>query len=406
MDRKDPLFEGIPEKIRVWMSHSDRVEKLPQNFHTIARTENSPYAVVRNTNGKIYGVQFHPEVAHTEYGTKILENFAKNVAKMEKNWSMENYVEKTVKQLKEKVGMNRVIIALSGGVDSTVVAVLLNRAVGDRAIPIFIDTGLMRKEEAIQVKESLEKLGIKIIQLDASDEFFRAIKGVTDPEEKRLRIGHTFISVFKRFVDDIQAELGRIRYLAQGTLYPDVIESRAPERKSASKIKTHHNVGGLPDDVPFEIIEPLRYLFKDEVREIGRILGIPSEILNRHPFPGPGLAIRIIGEVTRERVRILQEVDQIFTEELKKHGLYEKVWQAFAVLLPIKSVGVMGDRRTYENVVVLRCVDSLDGMTADWSKLPYNFLNTVSTRIVNEIDGVNRVVYDITSKPPATIEWE
>ncbi len=406
IDADDPIFKGIPNRIRVWMSHSDRVEKLPYGFRSIARTENSPFAVVRDESGKIYGVQFHPEVAHTEHGTKILENFARNVAKLEKNWSMENYVEKTIEELKNRIKNDRVITAVSGGVDSTVVTVLLNRAIGDRVIPVFIDTGFMRKGEKEEIERSFKELGIKVECLTASRRFLKALENVEDPEEKRRRIGHTFITVFKEFADGLQKKVGRIRYLAQGTLYPDVVESRAPERKDASKIKTHHNVGGLPDDLPFELIEPLRYLFKDEVRKIGKILGIPDEVLNRHPFPGPGYAIRIIGKITEERIRILRDADEILFEELRKYGLYEKLWQAFMVLLPVKSVGVMGDRRTYENVLVLRAVESVDGMTADWSRLPYDFLNKVSTRIVNEVNGVNRVVYDITSKPPATIEWE
>ncbi|ABR30582.1 GMP synthase [Thermosipho melanesiensis] len=403
---EDPLFEGLPKKFDVWMSHSDRVEKLPEGFYVIGRSENSPFAAIRNKNETIYGVQFHPEVTHTQFGSKILENFVSKIAKMEKNWEMKDFVSEKIKEIKGIVGNDKVILGLSGGVDSSVVAMLLHKAIGDNLVPVFVDTGLLRLNEGEEVKENFERLGIKIFVVDAKKRFLDALKDVEDPEEKRKIIGHTFIDVFYETSMQLLEEFGNIKYLAQGTLYPDIIESKVSERKSAAKIKTHHNVGGLPEKLPFKIIEPLRYLFKDEVRKIGEILELPQSMINRHPFPGPGLAVRIIGKVTEEAISILQKADYIFIEELKKNNLYDKVWQAFAVFLPIKSVGVMGDYRTYENVIALRAVNSFDGMTADWSKLPHEFLNKVAKRIINEVKGVNRVVYDITSKPPATIEWE
>ncbi|QTA38903.1 glutamine-hydrolyzing GMP synthase [Thermosipho ferrireducens] len=406
ISRNDPIFQNLPDSFNVWMSHSDRVEKLPENFVEIATSENSPFAVIKNIEGNIYGVQFHPEVSHTEYGKEILKNFIANVAGMEQNWKMENFVSKKIEEIKNLVKNDKVLLGLSGGVDSSVVALLLYKAIGKNLIPVFVNTGLLRKNEETEVIYNFKKIGIDIVNVDAKEQFLTALKGIEDPEEKRKKIGHLFIDVFYNTAMDLLKKHGNIKYLAQGTLYPDIIESKVSERKTAVKIKTHHNVGGLPEKLPFKIIEPLRYLFKDEVRKIGEILGLPEEILNRHPFPGPGLAVRIIGEVTPESVKILQEADHIFMEELKRNNLYDKVWQAFAVLLPIKTVGVMGDYRTYENVVALRSVNSEDGMTADWSKLPYEFLNHVAKRIVNEVEGVNRVVYDITTKPPATIEWE
>lgn len=398
------IFQNLPEKLTVWMSHSDRVETLPDNFEVIAESENSPYAAVRSLDDKYYGVQFHPEVVHTEYGKNMLENFLKYVVCIEPNWFMSNLAKELIEQLGKIDG--RVILGLSGGVDSSVVALLLHKAVPEKFIPIFVDTGLLRKDEGKQVVQQFEEIGIKIHYVDASEKFFSVLNGIEDPEEKRKRIGHTFIEVFYEEAMKLKEKYGDIKYLAQGTLYPDVIESKVSERKASAKIKTHHNVGGLPEKLPFEIVEPLRYLFKDEVRTLGKELGLSENILKRHPFPGPGLAVRILGPVTKEYVKILQEADYIFIDELKKWGLYDKVWQAFAVLLPVKSVGVMGDYRTYENVIALRAVISEDGMTADWAKLPYEFLNLVAKRIVNELRGVNRVVYDITSKPPATIEWE
>ncbi|MGC8902095.1 MAG: glutamine-hydrolyzing GMP synthase [Fervidobacterium sp.] len=399
------IFENLPQTFTVWMSHSDRVERLPNRFEVIAESENSPYAAVRSLDGKYYGVQFHPEVVHTQYGKNMLENFLRIVAKIEPNWSMSNFAQQMIEQLREKID-GKVIIGLSGGVDSSVVAALLHKAVPDKLIPIFVDTGFLRKNEAQEVVRQFEDIDIKIHYIDASERFFRALEGIEDPEEKRKRIGHTFIDVFYEEAMSLKEKHGDIKYLAQGTLYPDIIESKVIERKAGAKIKTHHNVGGLPEKLPFEIVEPLRYLFKDEVRKLGRELGLPESILNRHPFPGPGLAVRIIGPVTKDAVKLLQDADYIFIEELKKWNLYDKVWQAFAVLLPVKSVGVMGDYRTYENVIALRAVTSEDGMTADWAKVPYDFLNHVAKRIVNEVSGINRVVYDITSKPPATIEWE
>ncbi|ANQ53760.1 GMP synthase [Thermosipho sp. 1063] len=404
--KKDPLFEELPEKFDVWMSHSDRVEKLPEGFYVIGESENSPFAAVRNKEGTIYGVQFHPEVTHTQFGSKILENFVSKIAKMPKNWQMSDFVKDKIREIRQIVGNDKVILGLSGGVDSSVVAMLLHKAIGKNSIPIFVDTGLLRLNEREEVEEKFKNLGIEIFVVDAKERFLSALEGVEDPEEKRKIIGHTFIDIFYETSMNLLKEHGNIKYLAQGTLYPDIIESKVSERKSAAKIKTHHNVGGLPEKLPFKIIEPLRYLFKDEVRKLGKILGLPDDMINRHPFPGPGLAVRIVGKITKRAVEILQQADYIFIEELKKNGLYEKVWQAFAVFLPIKSVGVMGDYRTYENVIALRAVNSFDGMTADWSKLPHEFLNKVAKRIINEVEGVNRVVYDITSKPPATIEWE
>ncbi|MGQ9856057.1 MAG: glutamine-hydrolyzing GMP synthase [Fervidobacterium sp.] len=399
------IFKRLPEKFTVWMSHSDRVEVLPNGFEVIAESENSPYAAIRSADNRFYGVQFHPEVVHTQFGKDMLKNFLVEVANLSPNWTMKNVAQEIIEDLRRKID-GKVILGLSGGVDSSVVALLLHRAVPDKLIPIFVDTGLLRKNEAQEVLKEFEGLGIKIHYVDASERFYSVLDVIEDPEEKRKRIGHTFIDVFYEEAMRLKEEHGDIKYLAQGTLYPDVIESKVAERKAGAKIKTHHNVGGLPEKLPFTIVEPLRYLFKDEVRMIGREIGLPENILNRHPFPGPGLAVRIIGPVTRDSVKILQEADSIFIEELKKWDLYNKIWQAFAVLLPVKTVGVMGDYRTYENVIALRAVTSEDGMTADWAKLPYEFLNHVAKRIVNEVKGVNRVVYDITSKPPATIEWE
>ncbi len=401
----DRLFEGLPREFDVWMSHGDRVERLPEGFFSIAHTSDAPYAAIRNTEGTMYGVQFHPEVAHTQYGSEILADFVSNVAGLQPTWKVDNLVDVLIDEVRQQVGDGKVILGLSGGVDSSTLALLLHKAIGDRVIPIFVDTGLMRKNESAEVRSAFENLGIHIHMVDASEEFFRALKGVTDPEEKRKRIGHTFIDVFTREAERLKKEHGDIEFLAQGTLYPDVIESSVHGGPSRT-IKTHHNVGGLPEKLGFKLVEPFRYLFKDEVREIARALGLPEYLVKRHPFPGPGLAVRILGEVTPERVKLLQEADAIFIEELKRWNLYDSVWQAFAVLLPVQSVGVMGDERTYENAVVLRAVVSTDGMTADWARLPYDFLDHVSRRIVGEVRGINRVAYDITSKPPGTIEWE
>jgi len=402
LTEKNPLFDGLPKEFVVWMSHGDKVLELPPGFIPIGETQNSPYSAVYSPERKIWGVQFHPEVSHTEFGSEILENFAVKICGAEPSWTMENFIEYEVEKIRQTVGDKKVICALSGGVDSSVTAVLVHKAVGDNLIPIFVDTGLLRKGERERVREIFNKLGIRNLKVvDASEEFLEKLKGVVDPEEKRKIIGHTFIEVFERSARKIEGA----EFLAQGTLYPDVIESVSVKGPSA-KIKTHHNVGGLPEKLNFKLIEPLRELFKDEVRELGRKLGLPEEVVMRHPFPGPGLAIRIIGEVKREYLEILREADAIVLEEIKKAGYYNKLWQAFAVFLPVKSVGVMGDERTYEHVIVIRAVESSDGMTADWAKLPYELLQKISSRIVNEVKGVNRVVFDITSKPPGTIEWE
>ncbi len=398
--KEDPLFQGLPEEFDVWMSHADKVVSLPEGFETLAISDNSPHAVVRHRERGIYGLQFHPEVAHTSYGKEILANFVYEVCKAERNWEIENFLEEKVEEIRSQVGDAKVISALSGGVDSTVASVLVHRAVGDRLHCFFIDHGLLRKGEREKVEERLRSLGLPLKVVDASELFLSKLKGVEDPEEKRKIIGRTFIEVFEREAKKIEGA----KFLLQGTLYPDVVESAGI--KGSAKIKTHHNVGGLPEKMNLKLIEPLRELFKDEVRELGKALGIPKDILGRHPFPGPGLAIRILGEVNSQDLKTLREADSIFIEELKKAGLYDRIWQAFAVLLPIKTVGVMGDVRTYEKVIALRAVDSKDGMTADWYRLPYDFLDKVMRRIINEVEGINRVVYDVSSKPPSTIEWE
>ncbi len=398
--KSDPLFEEIPESIDVWMSHADRVEDLPPGFNRIAESPGSPNAVIASRDKRIYGLQFHPEVAHTEHGKEILRNFLFNICGAKKNWEMGNFIEEKIKEIRDKVGDATVISALSGGVDSTVASVLVNRAIGNRLHCFFIDHGLLRLNERQEVESNLRSLGLNVKTIDAGDLFLERLRGIEDPEEKRRIIGRTFIEVFER-------EAGKVKgaeFLLQGTLYPDVVESAGI--KGSAKIKTHHNVGGLPERMNLKLLEPLRELFKDEVREIGKLLAVPSEILKRHPFPGPGLAVRIIGEVNREDLEVLRKADRIFIDELKKAGLYDEVWQAFAVLLPIRSVGVMGDVRTYEKVIALRAVESTDGMTADWSRLPHEFLDRVARRIINEVRGVGRVVYDISSKPPSTIEWE
>ena len=398
--KEDPLFQGLPGEFDVWMSHADKVVSLPEGFETLAVSDNSPHAVVRHRERGIYGLQFHPEVAHTSYGKEILANFVYEVCKAERNWEIENFLEEKVEEIRSQVGDAKVISALSGGVDSTVASVLVHRAVGDRLHCFFIDHGLLRKGEREKVEERLRSLGLPLKVVDASELFLSKLKGVEDPEEKRKIIGRTFIEVFEREAKKIEGA----KFLLQGTLYPDVVESAGI--KGSAKIKTHHNVGGLPEKMNLKLIEPLRELFKDEVRELGKALGIPKDILGRHPFPGPGLAIRILGEVNSQDLKTLREADSIFIEELKKAGLYDRIWQAFAVLLPIKTVGVMGDVRTYEKVIALRAVDSKDGMTADWYRLPYDFLDKVMRRIINEVEGINRVVYDVSSKPPSTIEWE
>ena len=403
IDNKD-LFHGFEKgnTLKVWMSHGDKVEELPSNFVRIAESSNSPIAAIANREKGIYGVQFHPEVAHTPRGMDILKNFLYTVCGCQPSWTMVSFIENTTRDIREKIGNEKVLCALSGGVDSSVTASLLHKAIGDNLICVFIDNGLLRKNEARNVyKIFKEQLRFNFHSVDAIGRFLNALKGVTDPEKKRKIIGEEFVRVF----EEKAQEFGDIRYLAQGTLYPDVIESVSFKGPSAT-IKSHHNVGGLPEKMNLKLIEPLRELFKDEVRELGLELGLPKEILLRHPFPGPGLAVRILGEITEERLGLVREADSIVVDEIKKAGLYEKVWQAFAVLLPVKSVGVMGDERTYENVVAVRVVDSKDAMTADWSRIPHEVMERISSRIINSIKGINRVVYDISSKPPSTIEWE
>ncbi len=400
-DHQDLLASLGPTEI-VWMSHGDRVEALAPGFEVIASSDACPVAAVRDRQRRIYGVQFHPEVHHTPNGRTVLANFLYTICGLKPLWTMQSFVAATTQNLKEKVGSDKVICALSGGVDSSVTAVLLHRAIGDQLTCIFVNNGLLRKGEAEKVVQLFrDHYHLNLVYVDASDSFLYLLAGVEDPEEKRRRIGREFIRVFA----EEARKLGKVKYLAQGTLYPDVIESVSFKGPSAT-IKTHHNVGGLPEVMPLELIEPLRELFKDEVRQVGQELGLPEEMIWRHPFPGPGLAIRILGEVTPERLAILREADAIVLEEMKAKGFYRQVWQAFAVLLPIKTVGVMGDERTYENVVALRVVDSTDAMTADWTRLPYEFLAHLANRLINEVKGVNRVVYDISSKPPSTIEWE
>jgi len=404
----DPLFLGIEEfrhnmTIQVWMSHGDRIVELPKGFASIARSTNSPVAAMSNEEKTLYGVQFHPEVAHTPKGKEILSNFLFRVCGLSPWWTMHSFVETSLRKIREKVGGENVVLGLSGGVDSSVAAVLLHRALGDRLTCIFVNNGLLRKGEAEDVVETFRRgIGLHLEYVDASDRFLEALSGVEDPEKKRKIIGELFIRVFEDAAKKIPGGVG---FLGQGTLYPDVIESVSFKGPSAV-IKSHHNVGGLPETMHLKLVEPLRELFKDEVRELGKELGLPDDILERQPFPGPGLAVRIVGPVTAKRLRMLQEADAIVDEEVRAAGLYASIWQSFAVLLPIKTVGVMGDFRTYENVVAVRAVQSQDGMTADWVRLPYDLLQRISTRIINEVNGVNRVVYDVSSKPPSTIEWE
>lgn len=395
------LLSGIPDKSGVWMSHGDRVLELPPGFVPIAESENSPAAAMKNREMRIYGTQFHPEVAHTKFGKEILSNFLFKIAKCEGTWTPRSFVETAIKDIREKAGISTVICGLSGGVDSAVAAVIIERAIWDKLRCIFVDTGLLRSGESEEVVESFRHMGLNLIHVDARERFLKRLSGVTDPEKKRKIIGEEFVNVFEEEASKIKDA----RFLAQGTLYPDVIESVSVKGPSAT-IKSHHNVGGLPEKMNLKLIEPLRELFKDEVRAVGRELGVPDDILNRHPFPGPGLGIRIIGEIDEERLEILRQADRIFIEEIKKGGIYDDIWQAFCVFVPVKTVGVMGDERTYENVIAIRAVTSLDGMTANWARIPYNLLEKISVRIINEVRGVNRVVYDISTKPPSTIEWE
>ncbi|MGH7595704.1 MAG: glutamine-hydrolyzing GMP synthase [bacterium] len=399
----DALFANVSTSTRVWMSHGDFVEVPPSGFVSLATTANSPYAAIAHLQKKLFAIQFHPEVAHTAEGRQILHNFVFGICGCTASWSSENFVETAVQKIRGEVGKAHVICGLSGGVDSAVTAILVQRAIGAQLHCVFVDHGLMRKNEAQQIRETFSELfGRAFIAVDASKLFWEKLHGVIDPEMKRRIIGEQYIRVFEAEARKIPG----VKFLAQGTLYPDVIESFSPRGGPSVTIKTHHNVGGLPEKMLLQLIEPLRELFKDEVRQCGRVLGMPESILGRHPFPGPGLAVRILGEITPERLSLLREADAIFIDELKTSGWYDQVWQAFAVLLPIQSVGVMGDNRTYEMTVALRSVNSVDGMTADWSKLPYELLAHVSSRITNEVRGINRVVYDISSKPPSTIEWE
>ena len=397
-----PLFAGLPSPMTVWMSHADLIGEMPSGFKSLAYTENSPIAAMGNEDG-VFGLQFHPEVVHTPYGKEVLRNFLYRVCGCEGSWTPGNFIAESIARIREQVGEGRVISALSGGVDSSVVATLIHRAVGDQLTCIFVNNGLLRLQEPERTLNTFQKnLGMNIRYVDASERFLKRLEGITDPEQKRRAVGEEFIRVF----EEEAAKIGQVEFLGQGTLYPDVIESSSPDSRASARIKTHHNVGGLPSRMSLKLLEPLRYVFKDEVREVGLALGLPEEMVWRQPFPGPGLAIRIIGGVSREKLDILRAADWIVMNEVKKAKLYRQLWQSFAILTDARSVGVMGDHRTYGYVVALRAVTSEDAMTADWARLPYDLLARISARIVNEVPGVNRVVYDVTSKPPATIEWE
>ena len=409
IDFKSDLLCDVENKSIMWMSHGDSINSLPDGFHKIAHTENTLHAAISNDEKKLFGVQFHPEVIHSEFGMTVIQNFVFSISNCVADWNTETYLEETIPRIREQVGNKKVLLALSGGVDSSTLAFLLNKSIGKQLTCMFIDQGFMRKGEPEFLMDFFDKqFHIKVEYINARERFIQKLKGITDPEEKRKIIGAEFIRVF----EEESNKLGPFQYLAQGTLYPDVIESAGTNvdpktgERIAVKIKSHHNVGGLPKDLQFKLVEPLRKLFKDEVRKLGGALGLPDEIIKRHPFPGPGLAIRILGEVTDEKLNCLRDADWIVRDEIKKAGLYNDIWQAFAVLLPVRTVGVMGDKRTYAWPIVLRCVSSEDGMTADWSRIPFELLERISNRIVNEVVQVNRVVYDITSKPPGTIEWE
>jgi GMP synthase (glutamine-hydrolysing) len=401
IDRSAPLFRNIDENTQVWMSHGDTVVRLPEKFRIIAGTQDISIGAFSVLDEPTYGLQFHPEVYHTAQGKQILENFVVGICGCSHSWTPDSFIDSTIIELKQKIGEDRVILGLSGGVDSSVAAMLLHKAIGKKLTNIFVDNGFLRKDEFHNVLSIYKKLGLNVLGIKAGDEFISALKGISDPEEKRKIIGRIFIEIFENAARKIEG----VKWLAQGTIYPDVIESVSVKGPSA-KIKSHHNVGGLPEKMKLKVIEPLKLLFKDEVRKVGESLNIDDSILRRHPFPGPGLAVRILGEITREKIIILQEADNIFTNALIDAGLYDEIWQAGVILLPVQTVGVMGDERTYENVVALRAVTSTDGMTADWAKLPYEFLSRVSNDIINRVKGINRVVLDISSKPPATIEWE
>jgi GMP synthase (glutamine-hydrolysing) len=405
IDDQSSLLVSVNNKSVVWMSHGDSVSKLPAGFECLGHTENTPFACIASKSKQMYGVQFHPEVAHTADGMALIETFLFKICKASSDWTMSAFADKSIEEIKAKVGKDKVLLGLSGGVDSTTVAALLHKAIGDQLVCMYIDQGFMRKNESERIVELFnEHFHIPLIHVDARERFYAKTKGIEDPEKKRKAIGNEFVRVFE---SESHKLIGEVKYLAQGTLYPDVIESATiGTSANAVTIKTHHNVGGLPDDIKFEVIEPLRMLFKDEVRKLGLALGLPEHLVYRHPFPGPGLAIRILGELSPERVATLQEADFIVIDEIKKAGLYREVWQAFAVLLPVRSVGVMGDKRTYEETCVIRIVSSEDAMTANWVHIPYDVLDKMSSRIVNEVPGINRVTYDITSKPPSTIEWE